>query len=80
MTLPLNGNQASDAMQRMMSNCANMIVRLGGTILTNTHDSSWGSHELTFETARARGLLRLYPTEVPDSKLKIVAVMVESRK
>jgi len=77
LVLTVPHNQTSNTMLRIVSDCTNSIVRLGGTILSNTNISQWGSHELTYETARAKGLFRLYSAEVGNSKLKLVAVMLE---
>jgi hypothetical protein len=78
--LRVPGNLTSNVVFRIMSDCTNAIVRLGGTILTNTSDSQWGSHELTYATARTKGLLRLYSAEVGNSQTKLIAVMLECRR
>ena len=80
LVLTVPQNQTINTILRIMSDCSNSIVRLGGTILSNTNISQWGSHELTYETARAKGLFRLYSAEVGNSKLKLVAVMLEGRR
>jgi hypothetical protein len=80
LVLTTPGNDTSNTIRRIMSDCTNAIVRLGGAILTNTNSSEWGFHELTYETAVTKGLFRLYSADLGNSKTKLVAIMLESRK
>jgi hypothetical protein len=80
LVLTVPQNQTINTIMRIMSDCTNSIVRLGGRILSNTNINQWASHELTYETARTTGLFRLYSAEVGDSKMKLVAVMIEAQR
>ena len=75
--LPIPGHQTSNNIVRIISECTNSIVRLGGTILSHTNSNHWESHRLAYETARTKGLLHLYSAEAGNSKTKLIAVMLE---
>ena len=80
LVLTIPGNQTSNTLARIMSDCSNSIVRLGGTIVSNTNISQWSSQELAYETPTAKGLFRLYSADVGNSQTKLVAVMLECRR
>ena len=72
--------QHIDLVTNIMAHCANTIVRFGGRISTNDGSGPLSSREINYETERAIGQFRLYSADVDNSRLKLIAVMLECRR
>lgn len=67
-------------LNNIMAGCTNSVVQSGATITGHGGTSSLSEQDFSYETGTTVGQVRVYSTPIDDSKLKIVAVILECPK
>lgn len=80
LTLVLSNDKTKEYLSRVMAECTNRVVQLGGLITGEGKTSNSDMQELMYKTDKTRGQISVWSTSVNETNLEVLVMIFECRR